>query len=320
MNKFENEINQLVNKILSEEITKKSKMMSEKIEKNEWVEIKSDDELDEEDFELDLEEEETQEGNTFTGALADAKKKGESSFEVDGKKYSVKESKNSLRLTEDELIDLIEKIVIEEQEKETNITKKDPKGLKATKDVMGKNKKDNEDYVKDVSKKMMEYLKDMSSDKYEPNPKEFPKRNEVKKGDVKKYTPSDAVEEYIANFSHPGMENLNYDEIKPNEDWVSDNIEGSSRTGNNPDWGNAVKTDFGSKVNKKRKDNLYQKEKARSYKKVAQPIDDAGEGKGEDSLDKMFQTLESKEERKTKLMNEEINKMKNIISYNIKTQ
>ena len=39
-----------------------------------------------------MEEQETEEGNAFSGALADAKKNGKDSFEVDGKKYSVKEN------------------------------------------------------------------------------------------------------------------------------------------------------------------------------------------------------------------------------------
>jgi gliding motility-associated-like protein len=41
----------------------------------------------------DMGEQETEEGNAFTGALAKAKEDGESSFNVDGKKYSVKEAK-----------------------------------------------------------------------------------------------------------------------------------------------------------------------------------------------------------------------------------
>jgi hypothetical protein len=316
MNKFENEINILLNKILTEEITKKSKKMSEKFHDNEWVEIDTDEMEEINDPEID--EEETQEGNAFTGALAKAKQRGEKSFEVDGKKYSVNEK--YLRLTEDELIDLIEKLVIEEQNKESNISKKDPIGLTGTNNVLNKSKKDNDDYVKDVSKKMMDYLKDMSEDKYESNPEKFPVRNGDKNSKNKKYTPSDAVEEYIENFAHPGMENLHYDEIKPNEEWVSDNIEGSSRTGNNPEWANAVKTDLGKKINKKRKTNLYQKEKDRSYKRERQPIDTAGENKDNNSIDKMFQKLESKEDKKTKVISEEIGKMKNLIEYNRKTQ
>jgi hypothetical protein len=88
----------------------------------------------------DMGEQETEEGNAFSGALADAKKDGKDSFEVDGKKYQVKENKNSLRLTEDELIDMIEKIVLEQKVKDkaetSNIAKKEDEGLKKTNKVL----------------------------------------------------------------------------------------------------------------------------------------------------------------------------------------
>jgi ribosomal protein L37E len=94
--------------------------------------------LDSEDFKIlrgkkerkegkySMEEDEMEEGNAFSGALADAKKDGKSSFSVDGKKYPVKESKkqnvdNTLYkleyinetalFTEDEIIDIIEGII-----------------------------------------------------------------------------------------------------------------------------------------------------------------------------------------------------------------
>ena len=41
---------------------------------------------------MDMEEEVTDEGNEFTGALAKAKAAHKDEFEVDGKKYKVKES------------------------------------------------------------------------------------------------------------------------------------------------------------------------------------------------------------------------------------
>jgi hypothetical protein len=54
--------------------------------------MKEEDEpLYEVEFEREVEEGETEEGNAFTGALADAKKKGEKEFKVDGKKYEVRE-------------------------------------------------------------------------------------------------------------------------------------------------------------------------------------------------------------------------------------
>jgi hypothetical protein len=245
----------------------------------------------------------------------------------------IKENTNKLRFTENELIDFIEKLVIEQKVKEketkvkdkaekTNISKKESQGMKETEKVLGKDKKENEDNLKAVEKKMKEYLKTGSKAKFEMDPKDFPKGNGEldEKMTKKSYKASDAVDEYIENFAYPGLENTKFDEIKPNEDWLTDNLVGSSRTGNNPEWANAVKTDVGEKVNKKRKANLYQKEKDRSYNRVAQPVDEAGEGDGEKSLDNMFAKLESVEDKGKNKINEEMEKMKSLISYNKKTQ
>lgn len=254
----------------------------------------------------DSEDVEMEEGNEFSGALSDAKKRGEKSFEVDGKTYPVKES---IQLTEDELIELIENIVKEQTEvKETNASLK-------------KSKTENDDYIKSVTEKMKKYLKDGSKGKYDMNPEQFPKGNgELAKMDKKAYTPSGAVEEYIENFAYsPGMENLQYDEIKPNDEWLEKNIEGSSMTGNGKG-GNAIDTGLGKKINTKRQKNLYGVEKNRSYNRVAQPIDNAGETKGADTLDKMFKKLGESDEKKTKLINEEMEKMKHLLGYKKKTQ
>lgn len=249
---------------------------------------------------------EMEEGNAFSGALAKAKKDGDDSFEVDGKSYPVKES---IRLSESELIDLIEKIV-----KEQTAVPVTNKSLKAT-------KTENDDNTKEVIKKMQTYLKDGSKGKYEMNPTQFPKGNgELAKMTKKAYTPSSAVEEYIENFAYsPGMENLQYDEIKPNEDWLKANIEGSSKTGNGAG-GNAIDTGLGKKINARRKKNLYGAEKNRSYNRVAQPIDQAGEETHNKTLDNIFKQIGESEDKNIRLVNEEMNKMKHLLGYKKKTQ
>ena len=217
--------------------------------------------------------------------------------------------KESIQLTEDELVELIEKIVKEQTEvKETNASLK-------------KSKTENDDYIQSVTKKMKEYLKDGSKGKYDMNPEQFPKGNgELAKMAKKAYTPSGAVEDYIENFAYsPGMENLQYDEIKPNEDWMEKTIEGSSMTGNGKG-GNAIDTGLGKKINAKRKKNLYAVEKNRSYNRVPQPVDNAGEVKGADKLNDMFKTLGESDEKKSKLINEEMEKMKHLLGYKKKTQ
>lgn len=352
----------------------------------------------------DMEEQETEEGNEFSGALADAREKGEDSFEVRGKTYPVresvkkketskekkwiqktdmkkgalrkklgvpegekipksklnslkkelmkkgdgdkklsdsdakllkqvnlaltlndiKESRNTLKLSESELVDLIESIVLEQKDIEKvkdNIKTKVPYGLSVTEKNLKQSKKFSDENTKSVSKKMKEYSENGSNESFEMNPKHFPKNNgQLKKMAKKAYTPSKAVEEYLENLAYPSNLNLDYDEIKPNDEWLEKNLVGSPETGNDNSWANAEDTGLGEKFNKIRKNNLYSKEKKRSYNRVTQPVDEAGEGEGEKSLDKMFNQLESKNDKKSKVINEEIGRMKQMFNYKQKTQ
>jgi hypothetical protein len=295
----------------------------------------------------DMEEAETEEGNKFTKALDDAREDGDDTFDVDGKTYNVrKESrKSSLRLTEDELIDMIEKIVLEQKVKDTaesaNISKKPPVGLKKTEDVLGKNKKENDDYAKEVVEKMKDYMKDMfsGSNGYDENPDDFPQSNyDIEKDHKeKKYHPSDAVEEYIEAFAYPGMTNLVYDEIKPDDEMIEKQIKGDSKNGNavtgtdGKALGNVSKRSekVGERFKKNFDENLYGAEQMNvSYKRQPQPVDIAGEKRETGGLkkgstakaQKIMNQLESKEDKKSKIISEEMEKMKNLIGYNRKTQ
>jgi hypothetical protein len=311
----------------------------------------------------DMGEQETEEGNAFSGALADAKKDGKDSFEVDGKKYNVKESnrritnqKNlssilktvkenvkSLKLSEDELIDMIEKIVVEQKVKDKsekqNIPTKEPQGLKDTNKVLAKNRQENDDYAKEVVKKMKEYVKAGSKGEYTESPDDFPKSNYQMEKDAKvmKYNPSDAVEEYIEAFAYPGMTNLVYDEIKPDDEKIDKYLKGDSTTGNaitdkeGKALGNVSKgsTKVGERFKKNFDDNLYGAEQMNvSYKRQPQPVDIAGDKKQSGGLkksstakaQKIMNQLESTEDKKTKIIAEEMNKRKNLIGYDRKTQ
>ena len=316
----------------------------------------------------DMGEQETEEGNAFSGALADAKKDGKDSFEVDGKKYNVKESnrritnqKNlssilksvkeevkSLKLTESELIDMIENIVKEQQVKDKaekgNLNKKEPQGLKDTNKVLSKNKQENDSYAKEVVEKMKDYMKDMymGGKGYDENPDDFPQSNYdlEKEHNEMKYHPSDAVEEYIEAFAYPGMTNLVYDEIKPDDEMITKQIKGDSKNGNaitskdGKALGNVSKRSekVGDRFKKNFDDNLYGAEQMEvSYNRQPQPVDVAGSKKQAGSLksikstsagkaNKIMSQLESTEDKKTKIVSEEMNKMKNLISYDRKTQ
>ena len=132
------------------------------------------------------------------------------------------------------------------------------------------------------------------------------------------------------------MTNLVYDEIKPNEEWIEANLKGSSKTGNATTdadgnaLGNVVPSELGEKMFKNFKDNVYGAEQMNaSYKRYPQPVDQAGEStedgdlklkKGSQKSQKIFKQLESTEDKSQKLIKEQIERMKNMVTYNHKTQ
>ena len=228
-------------------------------------------------------------------------------------KITLDESTNeSFYFKENEVINIIENIVLEEKKKSKTKT------LNVTKSAQTRSKKENDDYINSVVKKMKDYLKGGSKGNYEMDAKHFPKGNgELAKMDKMAYVPSDAVSDYVANFTAAGLENLDYDEIHPNEKWVEDLIVGSSRTGNNPEWANAVETPVNKNRNKIRKDNLLAKIKRKAYNKSPQPILTDRSGSENDKASKIMMKLESTE---NKVVLEDIQKMKNLIDYGKKTQ
>jgi hypothetical protein len=354
--------------------------------------------IDSEDFKMlrAEDDEELGEGNAFTGALSKAKKSGKDSFEVDGKKYSVKESnakfiqkaekeiekkgtkgdfakhcggevtksciekalksgnpklvkqanfaknikaykgaehkkktvKESFRLTENELIDLIERIVLED---------KKAKGMAETEKVLSTNKKENEEAIKAVTKKMKEYLKMGHEGEYETNPEQFPLGNgQIKKMQTMKYNPSEAVDEYIEAFAYPGMTNLVYDEIKPDDKKIDKYLKGDSTTGNavrdkkGKALGNVVPSKVGDRFKNNYDENLYGQEQMNaSYKRQPQPVDQAGETtqrgslkskKGKKTSQSVLNAVEESITKQEVKLNEAFDKMKHLIGYNKKTQ
>ena len=280
-------------------------------------------------------ENEVGEGNAFSGALEDARKKDKPSFEVDGKTYPVKESKrtNSIKekvvFTESELINFIERLV--EAEKVVD------KGFKT---AMNSTKKENTDAIKQVAAKMKDYMKNMGTE-YEENPQSFPKGNKIMSredfgkevSDDKKnaYNASDAVDEYIDAFAYPGQTNLVFDEIKPDDTKIEKYLKGHSTTGNaqvdedGNALGNVVPSEVGEKFYKNYKENLYGAEQMNaSYKRQPAPVDIAGSEKSNGNLkslkasQQIFNKLEESVENKKVIS--EMEKMKNLIGYNRKTQ
>lgn len=290
------------------------------------------DTLYEVEFEKEIEETETEEGNAFTGALSDAKKNGKKEFDVDGKKYKVNET---LLFTENELISLIEQIATEKN----SFKMKEPKGYVEYEKAHKGDKKEEDDYMKSLAKKMTDYLKDSTKGKFEMNPKKFPQGNNTidKESKAKKYTPSEAVEEYEDAFSYPGQTNLVYDEIKPNDKNIEKYLKGHRTTGNaqvdedGNALGNVVPSEVGDKFYKNFKDNLYGQEQMNaSYKRQPQPVDMAGEETERGSLkskrgkktsqDVLNAVDESVDTKKTLKLNEEFGRIQNLMGYNRKTQ
>ena len=220
--------------------------------------------------------------------------------------------KESLKLSESELIDLIESIVKED----LKTTGGKPKGMAEYERSHNGSGKENTDYIKSVTKKMKDYLKDGSNGEYSMDPKIFPKGNgELKKMDKKAFEISDEGQDF--DYEIAGLQIPDYDEVQPNEEWVSDNLKGSSKTGNNSKWANAVETPANNKFDEFRKNRKLNKIKQQSYNKAAQPV--FNEKPGQESGKGINIKLESTE-KETKVLNEEFNKIQRLMGYNRKTQ
>ena len=350
MKNIENIIEKLVEKVINEEINTKVKNITESVsqeidEMEEYYEVAK-----KRKEERMVKKEESKEGkvvgvysnidkqrremgeedlgeDAFNFAAAKASLAGKKEFDFGGETHPVEmdketakkiagkneSKKQTLQLTEDEMIELIERIV-----KEQKI-----EGISSEKKAMKSSKKDNDDYIKSVTEKIKDYLKDGSAGNFEMEPKTFPKGNgELGDNEKMAYKASKGVEEYIKQIARSGgQENLDYDQIKPDEEWLDLNLVGSSITGNNPEWGNAVKTKTGDEVKDRKDKNVLAKLKKQSYNKAPQPVTDYSGNKTNDEDMAGIEVSESKkEDKKKKVVNEEIERMKNLFSHNYKTQ
>ena len=215
----------------------------------------------------------------------------------------------STLFTENEMVDMIEKIIKENTKYE--------KGKVSTSNVLksslNRSGKEESDYIKSVTKKMKEYLKDGSKGNYEMNPKQFPKGNgELEEMEKMAFKLTDENEDF--NYEIAGLNIPVPDAIDFNDERMNKYYEGSSETGNAPG-GNALESDANSRFNKMRKKQTLDKLKKQSYNKAPQPVfnEKSGQEKGEGIKIK----LESTEDKKVL---SEITKMKNLIGYNQKTQ
>jgi len=296
-------------------------------------------------------EKEVEEGNKFANEVNKAKLAGKKTFKFDGKTFPVKESYitekrkeiansksfESLIFSENELISFIENLVNEEKK----FSFKEPKGYKEYERAHKADKKENDNYLNSVAKKITNYLKGVSDkgSKWEmKQTQKFPTENGgLKKNIRKKYTPSDAVNDYIDAFSYPGQTNLVFDEIKPTEKNIEKYLKGHRTTGNaqvdddGNALGNVVPSNVGDKFFQNFKDNLYGQEQMNaSYKRQPQPVDQAGEETERGSLKtkrgkKTSQSVlnkieESVSEKQVEKLTEEFLKIHKLMTYDGKTQ
>lgn len=245
--------------------------------------------------------------------------------------------KESALFTESEVIDMIEKIIREQAKKFK--AGKQPRGYTEYERVHKADKKEEDDYMTLLAKKMKDYLKDSTKGEFKENPEKYPQTNYDidKDAKVKKYTPSEAVDEYQDAFSYPGMTNLVYDEIKPNDKNIEKYLKGDSTTGNaqvdkdGKALGNVVPSEVGEKFFKNYKENLYGQEQMNaSYKRQPQPVDQAGEDtergslkskKGKKTSQSVLNKLEEGvNDKETQKLTEEFDRMKSLMGYTDKTQ
>jgi len=217
------------------------------------------------------------------------KKKLKEMYESCGKQHEGKEPK-VLKLTESQMIDMVTKMV---KESKSNVP-----GIREVDDAHRVNKKETAEHMKTVDKKIKDALTIEGGD----NP-EFPKANG--KGDKKVVHNTEEENEEMENSRGENPLDLDYDH-EPSEEFkerLKKSLEGDSTMGN-ADGGNTIETETGKNLHKTAERRKEVKEKAPMYVKDVQPVKELKEETSE---------VEN-------VLQEEISKMKNMFSYNEKTQ
>lgn len=200
----------------------------------------------------------------------------------------MKESKKkTIRLKESELIELINKMVTESIP-----------GLEAVKTAHNGDK-ETKQHLSDVEKKM----KDSASFDGNDNP-EFPKP--IGKGEKVARENTKEENEFVEDTRGGTPLDLDYDS-EPSEQFkkrLKNALEGDASTGNSQEYANVIKSDLGKNLAKQAERKDKKEDEKPMYNKDAQPTKSVNE-----STFKMSEVLE-----------EEIKKMKDMVTYNKKTQ
>ncbi len=197
------------------------------------------------------------------------------------------EGKSSIRLSESELVNLIKKMV-SEAVPGMETYEKSHKGSGSL----------NDEALSDVEQKIKDYLNFDGND----NP-EFP--NQIG-GEVKARRADDEESEEVADHRGGGLEDLIYD-VDPSKEAQDRHVKaltGDSKMGNSHDAANVVPSKLGEKIIKKVKRKDKEEENMPMYNKDVQPSREVKES----------------EQAAQNVISEEIQRMKQMASYNKKTQ
>lgn len=190
--------------------------------------------------------------------------------------------KKVVRLKESDLIKLIKNTISESVP-----------GLTVTKSAQTKTKQESEENAREVAKKIEKATSFEGND----NP-EFPKQ--IGKGEKMTRKPVENEEETIEDIRGGGMEDLDY-ETEPSEMFKERQkmaIKGDTKMGNSHDAANVIKSDLPEKILKK--------VERKKQKQSDEPVVSWGH--------------RWKSPTEVKVVNEEIERMKKLLSYNKKTQ
>lgn len=183
--------------------------------------------------------------------------------------YRIYSGEESALFTENEVIDMIEQFVNEEKQKFKK--GQTPAGYAVYEKAVKQSKKENDDYINSVLKKLKEYTKPGSKTTYDMNPEGFPKGNgEFTEMDKKAYSTSEEGTDY--NYDYAGFNRPDFDAPLPDMKKFKKQIEGSAENGNEQGWGNSVKTDVNKKFSKMFDEDPLGKAKDQAYQRAEQPV------------------------------------------------
>lgn len=267
------DLKKMLNKIISEEV---QKLVTESTD-NENNDESYDDMIDRLDGMSEMVEEDG-EGNEQSCNECGGELNEGVCLECEDKSKMNENKKKVLRLNETEMKNLIAKII---EESEMTIPS-------VTKTSQSQSKKDSEENLKNVNKKIKD--NGMSSEDEKKNKKVVARRN------------TEEQDQEVEEQRGGGLEDLNYD-IEPSDLFKERQvkaIKGDSTMGNSPEYTNSVKTDLGDKIIKKVKRKKENLKNAPMYNKEPQPVKIVKE-----SINDPI---------------EEMKRMKEIFKYNKKTQ